>query len=131
MELQVPRATDIVILAERYAPAVGGSAVLLQNIYERIRKYSVAVVTDVEVSPGTDGTENGIQVYRRHFRTKRWGVLGFGPLRDHFRTYQALRSAPFHRKTLIHSVRALPEGVSILLGSPLHRRPYLCWAHGE
>src|SRR5262249_23536862 len=30
-----------------------------------------------------------------------------------------------------HCARALPEGVSTLLGYPFLRRGYLCWAHGE
>jgi phosphatidylinositol alpha-1,6-mannosyltransferase len=126
-----PTATDIVLLSVLYPPAVGGSAVLYQNVYGRLARTTVSVVTDSEISPGPDGNQDGIYVYRRRFETKRWGVLGFGPLRDHRRTIRALRSVPFHERTLIHSSRALPEGVSVWLGSFFHRWRYLCWAHGE
>lgn len=132
MQPPAPPATDVVLLSVLYPPAVGGSAVLYQNVYGRFTRYSVAVVTDADVSPGPDGAEeNGVRVYRRRFFTRRWGVLGLRNLRDHFRTVRALRSVPYHGRTLIHCSRALPEGTSTLLGSFLHRRPYLCWAHGE
>src|SRR5437867_2309297 len=100
MNPQPARATDIVVLSVLYPPGVGGSAVLLENVYSRVSRYSVAVVTDAEKSPGEDGPQNGVQVYRRHFFTRRWGVLGLGALKDHFRTHRALRSAPFHARTL-------------------------------
>jgi phosphatidylinositol alpha-1,6-mannosyltransferase len=123
--------TDLVLLSEIYPPAVGGSAVLWQNVYTRIRRYSVSIVTDGDTSPGPDGPDQAAQVYRRHFRTRRWGVSSVGALSDHRRTIRALRSVPFHRHTLIHCSRALPEGVSTLLSTIGRRRRYLCWAHGE
>jgi phosphatidylinositol alpha-1,6-mannosyltransferase len=131
MKPEARDAADIVLLSELYPPAVGGSAVLYENVYSRLQDYATAVVTDSDTSPGPDGDQRGVHVYRRSFRTKRWGVLGSGQLRDHWRTLRALRSVPFGPQTLIHSARALPEGVSIMLGIPFHRRRYLCWAHGE
>jgi phosphatidylinositol alpha-1,6-mannosyltransferase len=120
-----------VLLSQLYPPAVGGSAVLFQNIYGRLAHHGVSVVTDCDISPGVDGEHGGVYVNRRRFATRRWGVLGLGELRDHLRTVRALRSVSFHSRTLIHCARALPEGVSTLLGSFLHRWRYVCWAHGE
>jgi phosphatidyl-myo-inositol dimannoside synthase len=125
------RPTDIVLFSELYPPAVGGSAVLFENVYSRLTHSSVAVLTDARTSPGTNGNQGAVSVYRRHFATRNWGVLGLRPLRDHLRSIRALRSVPFHSQTLIHCARALPEGVSTLIGSFLHRWRYLCWAHGE
>jgi len=123
--------TDVLLVSELYPPAIGGSAVLFQNVYERFSRYSVSVLTDRESSPGEDGDQGGLYVYRRRFATRRWGVLGLGPLHDHWRTITAIRSIPRGPKALIHCARALPEAVSTLLGYPLLRRRYLCWAHGE
>ena len=125
------QASDMVLLSTLYPPAIGGSAVLFQNIYSRFTRYSCSVVTDCDISPGTDGDQLGVFVRRRQFATRRWGLLGLGQLWDHWRTVRALRSAPFHSQTLIHCARALPEGVSTLLGSLVYRWPYVCWAHGE
>lgn len=122
---------DILMLSELYPPAVGGSSVLFENAYQRVSNYSVAVLTDATSSPGSDGLQHGVQVYRRKFLSRRWGVMSWRDWRDHMRTIRSVRTVPRNRATVIHCGRALPEGLSVLLGSPLLRNRYLCWAHGE
>jgi phosphatidylinositol alpha-1,6-mannosyltransferase len=131
--LQTHRAAGrILLLTELYPPAVGGSAVLLENVYSRV-KTPVTVFADRIVSGNKDGTTTTAGVEWVRIDGALRGARRPAEWRQHVALSRALRNAAT-ADTVVHCGRPLPEGLPGLLGSIrlLGRRlPYACWAHGE
>jgi phosphatidylinositol alpha-1,6-mannosyltransferase len=98
------------LLTELYPPALGGSAELFANIYERFTRTPVTVWTD---------------------RTPNWGLLRPASLLAHFRIAARVRRLASRERLVVHCGRALPEGLHAYLAAIGRRIPYVCWTHGE
>lgn len=115
------------LVTELYPPDVGGSAVLLHEIYSRL-PGPVTVLTADRNLPPHSGRET---VVRRPISTRRWGVADPRAAFHHIRVAREVRRLSTTSHTIVHCGRALPEGVSALFNRYLRGAPYVCWAHGE
>ena len=121
--------SEILLVSELFPPAVGGSAVLLKNVYERLAESSVTVLTGESAPPlGGDGR---LTVVRRPMSADRWGILTPAGLGRHLRTARSIRSLAASPHAIVHCGRALPEGVSALVARSVGGARYVCWTHGE
>jgi phosphatidylinositol alpha-1,6-mannosyltransferase len=119
------------LVSEIFPPAVGGSGVLLSNIYSRLRGIDVVAIADdaVEKRPAAG---NSIRLVRMRVRASHWGVMNPRGLARHLVLAAAIRRHSRRQGCVVHCARALPEGVSALLSQLTMRgAPIVCWAHGE
>jgi phosphatidyl-myo-inositol dimannoside synthase len=124
-------APAVVIVTERFPPGLGGSGVLLENVYKRLGGLQPTVLTEVpkEVvgSPSRAFRYVHIPIAGDH-----WGITRLSSLARRIRLAWRLQRECAARPAIVHCGRALPEGLAALLvrrlfGGP----PYLCWTHGE
>jgi phosphatidylinositol alpha-1,6-mannosyltransferase len=123
--------SDVLLVTELFPPAVGGSAELLRNVYSRLDRLSVTVLTDEVAAPaGEAEPRDSMHIVRRRLRYPQWGLLHPAGLSQHLQVASAIGrlSQP---SDVVHCARALPEGLGAFLASRAMRRPYVCWAHGE
>jgi phosphatidylinositol alpha-1,6-mannosyltransferase len=119
-------------LTELFPPAIGGSAVLFDEIYSRLRdRADITVLTDSVASPRSATIADRVPVVRRPIATRRWGLASVHALAHHLRVVRYLRALSTARAGLIHCGRALPEGVAAYLNRALGGPRYVCWCHGE
>lgn len=117
----------ILLVSEVYPPAIGGSGVLLENLYSRLADRPVRVLTEGQDPVRIQG---GLEVHSVAMTTDDWGVFRPSALARHLRVARTInRLGPTPQD--IHCAKALPEGLSARLA--LWSRPgvYACWLHGE
>ena len=119
----------ILLVSEVFPPAIGGSGVLLENVYARLPDAEVTVLTDG--LPVNEPVRLGpLTVHRVSMQAPDWGLLRPACFRRHWRLTQEIR-----RLTppggLVHCGRGLPEGLSARLAQLTGGAPYVCWTHGE
>ncbi len=120
---------EALLLTEIFPPAIGGSAVLFEGIYSRLRDVDVRVLTDTASAGDTSGPRE-LRVAHGPLATSRWGVMDPRALAHHLRVgWQARRLVS--RRGVVHCGRALPEGVAAMLSRLAGGPRYVCWAHGE
>lgn len=123
------RPIDILLLTELFPPAIGGSAVLLQNVYRRVRCAPVSVLTG---TPAADAPAPLLLMERETIDSSLRGVASMRAWAQHVRIASRIRR--YHRRTplLVHCGRALPEGIPALLATCSSQGlRYLSWAYGE
>lgn len=114
----------VLLLSQVFPPAVGGSAVLFEQLYSRLG-WPVTVLTNERADPPSGFRyEPGVRIDPR-FR----GLREPGAVAQHLRLARQLRRlAP----GVVHCGRAQPEGLAALLAAVTCRRlPYVAWVHGE
>ena len=119
----------ILLVSEVFPPAIGGSGVLLENVYARLPGAEVTVLTDGH--SGDEPVRRGpLMVHCVSMQAPDWGLLRPSCFRRHWRLTQEIR-----RLTppggLVHCGRGLPEGLSARLAQLTGGAPYVCWTHGE
>lgn len=123
---------DVLLVTELFPPAVGGSAVLYENTYGHLEGARLRVLTDAEVSPGpTDGPQGPFEVSRRTIKTRQWGFTDVRGNAHHLRDAARIRWMARRRHTVVHTGRALPEGIAAMLSRIAGGPRYCVWAHGE
>ncbi len=117
-------------MTELFPPFVGGSAVLMKNIYSRVSGPSVTVLTDGpdQTPPEVDGS---LTILRRPMKMAHWGVLQPSALATHLKTAARIRSLTSGRPSIVHCGRALPEGLPALMARTVGGPRFVCWTHGE
>lgn len=125
------RIPPVLLLSELFPPAVGGSAVLFDNIYSRLPQGSVQVLTDDAFS-GTRSA-SGLPLHRRRLRTPWWGLSHPRGLLHHARVAMQIRRLARNsgQDTVVHCGRILPEGVAARMAQLSGGPAFTCWAHGE
>jgi phosphatidylinositol alpha-1,6-mannosyltransferase len=120
----------ITLVTQMFPPAVGGSGVLLENIYSRLA-CPVTVLTDVVTTPVEEPVRGRMQVRQIPLDGRHWGFLKPAALRQHVRVAREIcRVTP--AGAIVHCGRAQPEGIAALLAAWRPGGPrYLFWAHGE
>jgi phosphatidylinositol alpha-1,6-mannosyltransferase len=122
--------SDVVLLSELFPPAIGGSAVLFQEIYRRVGSRNITVVTDPR-ERGSGDFPPQLRVLEHPVATAQWGLTRPSGARHHWRTAALLRRLNREAPAVVHCGRALPEGVAAWLASYVGGPRYVCWAHGE
>jgi phosphatidyl-myo-inositol dimannoside synthase len=122
----------LLLVTELFPPAIGGSAVLFQEIYSRLPGADMRVLTKrwPKIPPGHQ-QENGFSIHRELEYSGRWGVIDPSALGIHLRAARQIRRLLPRRAGIVHCGRALPEGVTALLARAAGGPCYACWAHGE
>lgn len=113
-------------MTELFPPAIGGSAVLFEQIYSRLEGSDVTVLTRGAGSPVDN---NGFRIRHDAAGPWRWDLRSAAALRQHISRAAAIRT--FDPDSLVHCGRALPEGLAALLSRAAGGPRYACWAHGE
>jgi phosphatidylinositol alpha-1,6-mannosyltransferase len=130
------RRPDIIVVSEVFPPAIGGSGVLLSNIYSRIDRVS-DVFTTAENARGYAERNDalpapGLRVSAAPLHRDDWGFLSVSALRRHGAMSGLLYRRGRHGRAIVHCGRAQPEGIPALLASRLPGGPrFVFWAHGE
>jgi phosphatidyl-myo-inositol dimannoside synthase len=124
-------ARGAVVLSQLFPPFVGGSAVLLHNIYSRLPGIDVAVLTDGATLPGTCEHHGDLRIFRQPIAARHWGISRLGALHHHLQVARHLRNVAVDRRSLVHCARALPEGLAAMFARLAGGPRYACWAHGE
>jgi phosphatidylinositol alpha-1,6-mannosyltransferase len=119
----------ILLVAEVFPPAIGGSGALLHNIYSRIDGRAVRVLAGSPLDgPGANGV---LEVARMRMDAPDWGIIHPGALTRHLRVSRAIRGLLAASPAAVHCARALPEGLSAAMALRGQCRSLVCWLHGE
>jgi len=123
---------DLLVVSELFPPAIGGSAVLLSEIYRRLHGHSVSVLTDETTSPGPDGDDgHAFSIQRRAIATRAWGLVNPAGALHHFEVGVRIRRMTNRRRSVVHCGRAIPEGIAAWMSRQMYGAPYVVWCHGE
>jgi phosphatidylinositol alpha-1,6-mannosyltransferase len=114
----------VVLVSELYPPAIGGSGVLLENLYTRLPGLPVHVLTHGEAG---ERLQHGVDVHEVSMAAPDWGLVRPACLRRHLRVARRIRELAPGPSGVVHCCRGLPEGLSAWFA----RRPFVCWTHGE
>ncbi|HEX6209274.1 MAG TPA: glycosyltransferase family 4 protein, partial [Methylomirabilota bacterium] len=118
-----------VLVSEVFPPAVGGSGLLLEQVYGRLDGVPVTVLAS-GIRPALAQGPGRLPVTRVDMSAPDWGIVRPAALRRHVRVARAIRAAA-PGDAVVHCARALPEGLSARLAGTRRRLPYVCWTHGE
>lgn len=129
----MPSTPALLLVSEMYPPAIGGSAVLFENIYSRLQNdLDITVLTDRTKCTGEETQRGRIKMVRTDMRKWLRGVVSGQDRKQHWAVARMIRQLTKPRPTLVHCGRSAPEGISALFCRRLLLGPrYLCWAHGE
>lgn len=120
------------MLSEIFPPQTGGSGRWFWDLYTRIEKNKVIVVTDCASDASDIDDKSGLIVNRIPMFSKKWGVVSFAGLFFYFSVIRhVLKLVKTHDIESIHCGRTLPEGIVALVVKFLTGTPYLCYVHGE
>lgn len=122
---------NVLLVTELFPPAVGGSAVLYENVYSRLSDLNVHVLTDPASSPVAAGAVGPFQVSHLGLATPHWGLMNPTGLGHHWGVASEIRRRARTLDAQVHCGRALPEGIAAWIARRRGGAHYLCWAHGE
>lgn len=141
MPMNTPAAhPPLLLVSEMYPPAVGGSAVLFENIYSRLQdRFDITVLTDRTKCTGDETRRDNINIERTELHKWCRGFVAREDRRQHWavgktikRLSKALSRGHGNTPVIAHCGRAMPEALSALVARRLMGGPrILCWAHGE
>ncbi|HUU33153.1 MAG TPA: glycosyltransferase family 4 protein [Vicinamibacterales bacterium] len=125
-------APPILLVSQIYPPAIGGSGVLLENVYARCAGIPVTVMTDTAVH-GSRVHGAVVGVVQQPLATPHWGLSNPAGMVHHLRTALAIRrqAARLGPGATVHCGRVLPEGVAARLAAYAGGPRFSCWVHGE
>lgn len=129
---QDSRALDYLLVTEVFPPAIGGSGVLLANVYSRVRDGRVTALVDESTCGGDTDRGGPITIVPARIGPHSWGL--FDPRRWPSQVHLARSIYRFasHGRAIVHCGRAQPEAVPAWLASLAPNGPqYIFWAHGE
>jgi phosphatidylinositol alpha-1,6-mannosyltransferase len=120
------------VVSEVFPPVVGGSGVLLENVYARVGGGNVTALVEESIRPRPVSNGGRIAVVPTRIAGDAWGL--FDPRRWPHQVHLAskiYRRAAYGR-AIVHCGRAQPEAVPALMASMMPAGPrYLFWVHGE
>jgi phosphatidylinositol alpha-1,6-mannosyltransferase len=123
--------SDYLLVSEVFPPSVGGSGVLLENVYARVTGGQVTALVDgpdVREGPG----QGNITVRRAHFGARSWSLFDPRAWPNQCDLARLMYRLGSHGRAVVHCGRAQPEAVPALLASLMPGGPrYVFWAHGE
>jgi phosphatidylinositol alpha-1,6-mannosyltransferase len=121
----------VLLLSELYPPAVGGTPVLFEAVYSRLKQTPVIVLADNKIGNDHAARETGVTVVRKPLATRHWSLLDWKGFRQHLFVAREVRRLGARGQVIVHCARALPEGVAAWLSACVGGPSYTCWAHGE
>jgi phosphatidylinositol alpha-1,6-mannosyltransferase len=123
-------APRIILVSELFPPTIGGSAVLLSNIYRRLAGTGVTVLSD-SAGGGSESDDSAFHSVKLPMKLESWGIVNRVSAGVYWKLARAIRSASAG-PAIAYCARALPEGLAALIAHSLLGGPrYVCWTHGE
>jgi phosphatidyl-myo-inositol dimannoside synthase len=116
------------LVTEVFPPTIGGSGVLLENLYARLDVPVTVLTQGLQGAPADQ--RGGIPVHHIDMRAPDWGLMRPSSLLRHARVARVIRTLT-PAGGIVHCGSALPEGLSARLAELTGGGRYLCWAHGE
>jgi len=124
--------SQYLLLSEIFPPQTGGSGRWFWDLYTRLEKGKVIVVTDCADDASGIDARSGLSVHRIPMSSRSWGIASLTGLRFYFSViWYVLKLVRKHNIESIHCGRTLPEGIVALTVKFLTGTPYLCYVHGE
>jgi phosphatidylinositol alpha-1,6-mannosyltransferase len=121
-----------VLVSQVFPPAVGGSGVLLENIYARIGWGHVTALVDIPAAAAALWHGRSIRVLSTPMNAHAWGVFDPRGWTNQLGLARTIYRHAAHGRAIVHCGRAQPEAVPALLARIMPGGPrYLFWAHGE
>jgi phosphatidylinositol alpha-1,6-mannosyltransferase len=115
-----------------FPPAVGGSGVLLDNVYSRLTDAEVVAVIDGATAGAGNGAARTTHVLRTTIDPQSWGLADPRKWPGQLQLARLCYRWAGRGRGVVHCGRAQPEGVPALLASLMPAGPrYVFWAHGE
>lgn len=123
---------DYVLVSEIFPPAVGGSGVLLDNIYRRVGNGRVTALVGGRGAKVYRADRANMNVRYAPMDSRAWGLLDAQRWPGQLRLSRDIYRLGAGGRGIVHCGRAQPEGVSAYLASLVPGGPpYVVWAHGE
>lgn len=121
------------LLTENFPPVSGGSSRWFWELYSRLDKSDVIVVTnEAKESIPEDIKASELNILRIPLQCAEWGFKSIAGLSFYFKTVLHLRKIiKQHNITHIHCGRVIHEGVIAWLLSLITSVKYICYVHGE
>lgn len=127
-----PAVPDVLVVSEVFPPAVGGSGLLLREVYQRFEHRAVTVFADHSAGTNEDiQVSPTMRVERVALATRHWGVMSPSGDAHHLTVARRIRRTGDRARTVVHCARALPEGVAAWVSHTMGGPRYICWSHGE
>ena len=122
----------VLLLTENFPPIEGGSGRWFWELYSRIPRDKVVVLThNVEGGSEFDNGHN-LNVIRTPMSSPEWGFKSLTGIKFYWRLVRLVRKiVKQHSIEEIHCGRVIHEGVVAWLIKMLTGIPYLCFVHGE
>jgi phosphatidyl-myo-inositol dimannoside synthase len=122
----------ILVIAEHFLPAVGGSITWLVNTYSRYHPGEVLFLAASQSGDHHADAKLPFPVKRTPMQMRDWDPTVPSSLWRYlqviWQTYRSCRQSDVQQ---IHCAKVLPEGLIAKCISSLHSIPYLVYAHGE
>jgi phosphatidylinositol alpha-1,6-mannosyltransferase len=120
------------LVSQVFPPAVGGSGVLLDNVYSRLTDAEVVAVVDAATVGAVKGEARTSHVLRTTIDPQSWGLADPRAWPNQLRLARLCHQWAGRGLGIVHCGRAQPEGISAFLASLMPGGPrYVFWAHGE
>ncbi len=123
---------NVLLLTENFPPIEGGSGRWFWELYSRLPKDNVTIVThDLEGGCKFDKSHD-LHVIRTPLANPEWGIKSISGLRFYFANVRKLvKLVKQHSIDEIHCGRVIHEGVTAWIVKLLTGTPYRCFVHGE
>jgi phosphatidylinositol alpha-1,6-mannosyltransferase len=122
----------ILVLAQVFPPATGGSGRWLWDLYRRLPGFNVHVAAGHVHGDADFDRQSPLPITRVPLAFSNWGVLSLRGTADYTRAFFALRHiAKRVRPDAIHCGKCLPEGFLAVLSRRWFGAPFTCFVHGE
>ena len=123
---------NILVLTENFPPIDGGSARWFWELYSRLPRENIVIVTSEHSNGASFDKTHSLRVIRIPLKSAEWGFRSLKGLTFYWRSLRQLRKLvkQYHIQE-IHCGRVIHEGVTAWLLSLICAVPYLCFVHGE
>ena len=123
---------NVLLLTENFPPIEGGSGRWFWELYSRLPKDNVTIVTHDLEGGGEFDKSHDLHVIRTPLANPEWGIKSISGLRFYFANVRKLvKLVKQHRIDEIHCGRVIHEGITAWIVKLLTGTPYRCFVHGE
>lgn len=121
-----------ILVSQMFPPAVGGSGVLLDNVYSRMQGHEVIALVDSATVGSDSPAHPSLDVRGVRIDADAWSLFDPTAWPHQLRLARRIHALASRHQGVVHCGRAQPEGVAAFLASRVRGGPpYVFWAHGE
>lgn len=122
----------VLVLTENFPPIEGGSGRWFWELYSRLPKDKVSIVTH-DLNGGREfDKSHKLHLIRTPLANPEWGIKNISGLRFYFANVRKLlKLVKQHNIDEIHCGRVIHEGVTAWIVKLLTGTPFRCFVHGE